>query len=52
MNLKPSGATVKLPAPDRELEILLRRASEFNKPSRLRLVKGPQLARRSPRSTA
>jgi hypothetical protein len=52
MILKASGAMMKVPVSGREFEILLRRASELNKPSRLRLVKASQPTRRSPRSAA
>jgi len=52
MNPKPSTQESKAPDTDREFEVLLRRASELNKPNRLRLVKGTQPAQRLPRSAA
>ena len=52
MTLKPSGVTLKASVSDREFEVLLRRASEINKPNRLRLVKTTQPGRRSPRTAA
>jgi hypothetical protein len=52
MNPKPSAQESKAPDTDREFEVLLRRASELNKPNRLRLVKGTQPARGLPSSAA
>jgi hypothetical protein len=52
MTLKPNAAILKAAVSDREFEVLLRRASEINKPNRLRLVKGTPPARRTPRPAA
>ena len=50
--MKPGTSVLKASLSDREFEILLRRAAEFNKTNRLHLVKKAQPARRSPRSAA
>jgi len=56
MTFKPGVAVARVSVSDRELEVLLLRASEFTKAGPLRLVKQPQLVspsgRRSPRSAA
>jgi hypothetical protein len=50
--VKTATSMLKASSSEREFEILLRRASEFNKTNGLRLVKKGQPARRSPRSAA
>jgi len=50
--VKSGTSVLKASLSDREFEILLRRAAEFNKTNRLHLVKKAQPARRSSRSAA